>query len=141
VWWRTVVRSDAGRTADNRSALAGLHRRAREEENAGASLSGHERNRLFLNRGGEEFLDASGVSGLDDPADGRAFATLDYDRDGWLDIALVNSNAPWVELFRNQMGCHPGAGPGRTLALRFVGGNDAAQPSATWSAATESAPR
>ncbi len=136
MWWRTVVRTDGGKTTENRSALGDLHRRARDEENAGASLSGHERNRLFLSRGGEEFVDASGISGLDNPADGRAFGILDYDRDGWLDIALVNSNAPWIELFRNQMGCHPAAGPGRgrTLAFRFVGGNDTAQPSSSWSA-------
>ena len=67
----------------------------------GVSHSGHERNRLFLNRAGEQFVDVSGVSGLDDAADGRSFALLDFDRDGWLDIAVVNANAPLLRLYRN----------------------------------------
>ena len=36
------------------------------------SISGYERNRLFLGAGGSQFRDLSGVSGLDALADGRA---------------------------------------------------------------------
>jgi len=115
-------------------ALARIGIRTREEENSGASLSGNERDHLFLSRRGAEFSDISGVSGLDDPADGRAFGLIDYDRDGWQDLALVNSNAPWLELFRNRIGCHPATrGRGGFIAVRFVGGNRGAQPSPNWS--------
>jgi thiol-disulfide isomerase/thioredoxin len=133
------VRNDVAMTAENRTALIAMRRRTRDEEKAGASLSGYERDKLFLSSRGQRFVDVSGVSGLDDPSDGRAAALFDYDRDGWVDIALVSSNAPMLELFRNRMGCHPaiaGRTPrrGRMLAVRLVGGNDAAQPSASFSA-------
>lgn len=94
---------------------------------AGAALSGYQRNRLFLNGGGE-FIDLSGLSGADSPADGRAFATLDFDRDGRLDLAVVNANEPLCELFANR------SQAGHFLALRFVGGNDRAAASRQWSA-------
>ena len=42
----------------------------------GVSLSGLERNRLWINLDGREFVDISGVSAFDDPADGRAVALL-----------------------------------------------------------------
>jgi peroxiredoxin len=117
-------------------ALARIGIRTKEEENSGASLSGNERDHLFLNRRGAEFADISGISGLDDPADGRAFGLIDYDRDGWQDLALVNSNAPWLELFRNRIGCHPAtrARGGGFIAVRFVGGNRAPYPTLKWSA-------
>jgi thiol-disulfide isomerase/thioredoxin len=98
---------------------------------SGASLSGNERNLLYLNRDGLDFQNVSGVSGLDDAADARAAALLDYDRDGWQDVAMANANAPLLQLFRNQMGDHPETrgSRGRMLALRFVGANRRAEPS------------
>ena len=132
------MRNDVDMTAANRTALAQMSRRTRDEEKAGASLSGHERDRLFLSSGGTRYRDVSGVSGLDDPSDGRAAALLDYDRDGWLDVALVSSNAPMLKLFRNRIGCQPAAGAeeprGGMIALRFVGGNETARPSPSFSA-------
>jgi len=130
------VRSDSEKTLTNRMALAQISMRAKNEERGGASLSGGERDHLFLSDRGREFADVAGVAGLDDPADGRAFGILDYDRDGWLDLAVVNSNAPMLELYHNQIGTHPAAsGParGRIVALRLVGGNHTAQPSTSWS--------
>lgn len=82
------------------------------------SLSGGERNRYFSNRGGKTFDDLSLLSGLDNPADGRGFALLDYNRDGRLDIALVNANIPKFNLYRNQID-----EAGRFIAMRFEGGN------------------
>jgi hypothetical protein len=90
------------------------------------SLHGRERNRYFANRGGRSFADVSGLSGLDNPADSRGFGLLDYDRDGWQDVALVNANQPLFNLYRNEM---PAAGVnGGMIALRFVGGSRAATP-------------
>src|SRR6185503_298622 len=106
-----------------------MRRRTRDEEQSGASLSGYERDKLFLSDHAARFVDASGVSGLDDPSDGRAAGLLDYDRDGFVDVALVSSNAPMLKLFRNQIGCHPASGAprGGVVALRLVGGNRTAR--------------
>ena len=85
----------------------------------GASLSGHERNRVFMQtrgEGGIHYADASAVSGLDGLGDGRSFAWLDMNRDGRRDIALTNANQPRVQLFRNQ---HTTSH--RVLALRLIG--------------------
>ena len=95
--------------------------------NAGASLSGYQRNRLFLNVEGRDFIDLSGLSAADSPADSRAFATLDFDRDGRIDLAVVNANEPFCELFANR------SKAGHILALRFVGGNDRDEVSHEWS--------
>ena len=91
------------------------------------SLHGSERNRYFANRGGRSFEDISGLSGLDNPADSRGFAVLDYDRDGWQDVAVVNANQPLFNLYHNEM---PAAGlKGGMIAIRFVGGNRTPAPS------------
>ncbi|HED66585.1 MAG TPA: hypothetical protein ENJ09_13645 [Planctomycetes bacterium] len=105
----------------------------------GSSQSGHERDRLFLNdqraRGGEFFADVSGVSGLDSETDGRSFVVLDYDRDGWIDLAEVSANRPMFQLFHNDVDEVLGdAAQGRRfVALRFVGGNTTSQPASGWS--------
>ncbi len=98
----------------------------------GASFSGHERNHVFLNQGREDYVEVSGVSGLDHPGDSRAFAVLDYDRDGWQDLAVVSANAPLFQLYRNQMGEREGA-TGGMVAVRFEGGNRSADASDQWS--------
>jgi thiol-disulfide isomerase/thioredoxin len=82
--------------------------------------------RFFANRGGRAFVDVSGISGLDDPADSRGFGVIDYDRDGWQDVALVNANQPLFNLFHNEM---PAAGfKSGMIALRFVGGSRTPNP-------------
>ncbi|MDD9937205.1 MAG: ASPIC/UnbV domain-containing protein [Myxococcales bacterium] len=95
---------------------------------SGISLSGHERNHLFLNRAGERFAEVSGISGIDHQADGRAVAWLDFDRDGWLDLVVVNANAPLTQLYRNRLGEVGSKPPGRMVAVRLVGANRAAVP-------------
>lgn len=95
----------------------------------GFSLSGHERNVFFLSREGQQFDNLSGISGADDPADGRAVGLLDYDRDGWQDLVVVNANAPQVQLFRNQIGSTRNAsGEAGFIAVKLVGGNHTASP-------------
>jgi hypothetical protein len=87
------------------------------------SFSGHERNR-FLLHSTDGFSDLSLLSGVDCPEDERSFAMLDYDGDGWLDIALMSTNSPRFRLFRNRIGTlTPG---GRVLTVRLVGANHAA---------------
>lgn len=88
------------------------------------SFSGNERNHLFINRAGQAFDDVSPLSGLDCLEDTRSSVAFDYDRDGWLDIALVNCNAPAFGIYHNNLGSAPGA-PERNngiIAVRMVGG-------------------
>lgn len=82
---------------------------------------------LFLNDQQGGFRNVSSVSGADSLADGRSFAFLDFDRDGWLDIAVSNANEPKLELFRNRMG--DAGASGGSIALAFRGANHAAAPS------------
>jgi len=97
-----------------------------EQEGGGLavhSLSGKERNHLFLNGdSGADFADVSALSGIDSESDARCFVLFDYDRDGWQDVALVNANQPLMELFHNDIAQLPGAGGGM-IAIRFAGGN------------------
>lgn len=70
----------------------------------------------YRNLGNGRFEDESYVSGLDSAGDGRAFATLDLNGDGALDLALVSRTAPRLQLWRNR----PGRG-GLILELRGSG--------------------
>lgn len=90
------------------------------------SFSGHERNRLLL-KGADGFSDLSLLSGVDCREDARSFAMLDFDSDGWLDIALMSTNAPRFRLFRNRIGALATSG-GRVLSVRLEGGNHHAAP-------------
>ena len=122
-WKRTGPPDNLGPQIDAR--LAGVERQG--DKILVHSLNGNERNHYFANRGGRSFADISGISGLDNPADSRGFAVLDYDRDGWQDIALVNANQPLFNLYHNEM---PAAGfNGGMIAVRFVGGNRSPAPS------------
>lgn len=101
----------------------------------GASFSGNERDSVYFNNGGKDFVSISGITGLDDPGDGRSFAILDYDRDGWPDLVVASVTAPTVQIYRNQMGDESSSEvrKNQMLAVRFVGGNHTAQPSKEWS--------
>ena len=116
----------AALTPEIDSRLAGVEKRG--GKTVVHSLSGKERNHYFANRGGKDFADISALSGLDNIADSRGWALLDYDRDGWQDVALVNANEPLFNLYRNTM---PAAGlRGGVIAVRFAGGNKTPEPSA-----------
>ena len=139
-----------GFTPIERNSLAGEAKQPERD-----SLSGNERNHLFLGVDGKQLQDVSGLSGLDHPGDARSFAVFDYNRDGWQDLAVVNANAPLLLLFRNQWGIQgqsQESGPfsvnnppgrtaklalnpvspsrGKVIALRFVGSNHSASAAA-----------
>ncbi len=114
---------------DPRPAKATTATLALSDITSGVSFSGHERDCLFLNRGGTSFGDLSGVSGLDDPSDGRNLAVWDYDRDGWPDIATTNLNTPTLRIYHNDLGSLLPQDDHRILAIRFVGGNRAGKVS------------
>ena len=94
------------------------------------SLSGNERNRMFI-REKDNFLDVSLVSGADDLADGRSFGLIDFDQDGWMDIALMSLSKPRFKLYRNDM---QAVLPNRfAFRFRLVGGHTLASPSTSLS--------
>jgi hypothetical protein len=84
------------------------------------SLSGNERNRLLIG-GKKGFKDRSLVSGVDSREDARSYALLDYDKDGWVDIALPSINGQRLRLFRNRFG-DLGA-KGRVVEVSLQGAN------------------
>ncbi len=96
------------------------------EKLARTSLSGYERNKLFISQQATQFHDLSGISATDSICDARGFALWDYDRDGWQDIALINVNAPVLELFRNNMATFSNRSPAGMLAVRCIGGQKSA---------------
>jgi hypothetical protein len=120
-WKRTPPPDNLGPQIDTR--LSGVERQG--EKITVHALQGSERNRFFANRAGQSFADISALSGLDNIADSRGFALVDYDRDGWQDVALVNANQPLFNLYRNEI---QAAGVSRSgiIAIRFVGGNKSA---------------
>ena len=81
---------------------------------SGGSFSGRERKVAYRNLGNGKFADVSFLSGLDFDSDGRAFATLDLDGDGALDLLLKNRTAPQVRVMRNTLG-------GRSLIFELRG--------------------
>lgn len=89
--------------------------------------SGNERNKLFLNHSGTSFVDLSPASGADSIADSRSWAAVDYDRDGFPDIALVNANSPLLELLHNDAPTLTNT-PNHSLAVRLIGANHTASP-------------
>lgn len=93
-------------------------------DRAKMSFSGHEKNHLFANTSGE-FIDISGVSGLDSDQDSRTLAFLDLDRDGQQDIVSLNINGPVIGLYHNRFQSEQ---PNHFLAVRLVGGNTTSNP-------------
>ncbi len=69
----------------------------------GKSFSGYERNPLFLNLAGKGFAEMSGLFHVDFDDDARAIATVDWDRDGDLDVWTTNRTSPQVRLLQNDL--------------------------------------
>ncbi len=68
----------------------------------GKSLSGYERNRIFLNARGKEFFEISGLtSGADSDGDGRAVVACDVTGDGMQDLFVRQSGGGTLLLFEN----------------------------------------
>ncbi|NQU47663.1 MAG: ASPIC/UnbV domain-containing protein [Planctomycetes bacterium] len=91
--------TDTEATDAYRQAWASIQEMTR---NQGASWSGREENRLFLNLAGKSFADISSLGGADFADDARGVGTVDWDGDGQLDLVLRSRTAPRVRLMRNQ---------------------------------------
>jgi hypothetical protein len=81
--------------------------------------------RMFLNQGvgaSPQFVDITQQAGLDNPMWGTSTCFVDYDRDGWLDLVLVNyvnyDPSRWcADGSGRQEFCGPDAFPGRVSKL------------------------
>jgi hypothetical protein len=78
--------------------------------------------RLFLNRGGGHFEPAGAEAGLDSSLWGTSACFFDYDRDGWLDLVVVNYVAydpgwPCTSPGGARDYCHPSVFPGTVAKL------------------------
>lgn len=69
----------------------------------GDNLSAYERNCLFVNVAGRDFIDASFASSADIDSDSRTAITADFDGDGATDILVGSVGGGPLRLFRNQM--------------------------------------
>ena len=74
----------------------------------GFSFSGYERDCLYQNTGGGEFVEISGISGIDSITDGRGAVFGDFDNDGDLDVFLTTIQGEAHLLFRNNVGSRSG---------------------------------
>ena len=68
----------------------------------GENLSAYEQNRLYLNLGGQSFLDASFASRADIDSDSRSVVAADFDGDGAPDLLVGSVGGGPLRLFRNQ---------------------------------------
>jgi len=69
---------------------------------------------------------------MDTAADSRSVVLWDFDHDGWQDIAVINTNTPMLNIFRNQAGERDGV-DGNFIAVRIHGGNREQTPDSQWS--------
>ena len=69
----------------------------------GENLSAYERNRLFLNNGGDDFLDASFVSNANIDSDSRSVIATDFNQDGRVDLLVASVGGGPLRLFLNRM--------------------------------------
>src|SRR5262245_7696848 len=69
----------------------------------GKSLSGYERNRIYLNARGREFFEISGLTGgADSDGDGRAVVACDFNGDGMEDLLVRQAGGGSLLLFENR---------------------------------------
>lgn len=69
----------------------------------GDNLSAYERNCVFVNVGGQDFIDASFASAADIDSDSRTVIAADFDQDGAMDLLVGSVGGGPLRLFRNQL--------------------------------------
>ena len=81
----------------------------------GENLSAYERNCLFLNFNGEQFIDGSFSAGADIDSDSRSVVATDFDNNGSIDLLVGSVGGGPLRLFRNT------APQGNRLRVALVG--------------------
>lgn len=83
---------------------------------SGENLSAFEKNRIYLNLNGEEFIDVSFASGVDLDSDSRSVICADFDNDGANDILVASVGGGPLRLFLNRIPSR-----GRKLRIDLTG--------------------
>jgi hypothetical protein len=123
-FWRHDIY--VGKSEDDPIALMYFQRKIAATRGQGWSYGGWEKNRLFLNRAGRQFVEAGHLLGVAVEADSRNMAAADLDGDGRPDL-IVTTFEVWPErkqtlqVFRNGMR----AGHWIGVRLRSGGGRSA----------------
>ncbi|MFK7819798.1 MAG: CRTAC1 family protein [Planctomycetaceae bacterium] len=65
------------------------------------NLSSFQPNRLFINDGGDDFIDVTSVSGLDLPSDSRSIIPIDLNKDNAVDLLVASAGGGAVRGFTN----------------------------------------
>jgi enediyne biosynthesis protein E4 len=71
-------------------------------QEGGHNLSAYERNRLYLNVEGSDFVEASFASGTDIDSDSRGVVFADFNRDGAIDLLVSSVGGGPLRLFMNR---------------------------------------
>ena len=69
----------------------------------GENLSAYERNKLYMNVNGSQFIDASFASNADLDSDSRSAIDADFDNDGDPDLLVASVGGGTLRLFGNQL--------------------------------------
>jgi hypothetical protein len=69
----------------------------------GHNLSCYERNRIFWNAAGRDFLDISHLTGADSDGDGRAVVAADFRNTGLLDLVVRQAGGGALLLYENRL--------------------------------------
>lgn len=80
------------------------------------SFNAHERNCLFLNLGGRQFIESGYATGVDVDLESRGVAVADFDEDGGLDLAVRSVARRKLSLFHNEI-----AAATNVLRVQLVG--------------------
>jgi hypothetical protein len=67
------------------------------------NLSSFERNRMYLNAGGAEFVEVSGISGADSDGDGRSAVAADFRNTGQPDLIVRQVGGGPLLLYENRL--------------------------------------
>ncbi|MGI8604331.1 MAG: ASPIC/UnbV domain-containing protein [Verrucomicrobiales bacterium] len=106
--WRRVAQQSPDQPGSGEMAYKMAYSAISDLLFAGHSLSGHERNSLFLNPGPDakgrprRFANASLSAGFGFDDDTRAVGVVDWDEDGDLDVWISNRTAPRLRFLKNE---------------------------------------
>ncbi|MEJ2008778.1 MAG: tetratricopeptide repeat protein, partial [Acidobacteriota bacterium] len=115
VCWRQVVAlspAKGGRSPEYELGWDAINELIRSD----GTWAGYQRNVFYVNNHDGTFAEAAAAVGLDFQDDSRAFALVDFDHDGRLEVFLKNRTGPQLRILRNVA-----EGIGETIAFRLRG--------------------